>query len=144
MTSAVAFRVIHDFRRYQRQWISSGLALKLVCPVPVGPWAYRINPETSRIENQFVTERFSIRNANGFPVNTTPFVDPAYADVSAVMACSMDRSNEATLPLDVIHNHVARVRVPERILGSTGDEWMTDPVGTAGEEMDLRRLEATV
>jgi hypothetical protein len=109
---------------------------------PVGPLAYRINPETNRIGNPFVSERFSIRNANGSPVQTTPFVDPAYSGVSAIIACTMDRSTEATLPVDVIHNHFAHVGVPERILGSTGDEWVTDPVGTAGEEIDLRRLEA--
>jgi len=54
----------------------------------------------------------------------------------------MDRSTEASLPVDVVHNHFARVKVPQRILGTTGEEWVTDPVGTAGEEIDLRKLEA--
>lgn len=107
----------------------------------VGPIAVPIDTETGRIGKSFVTEQTSILNANAAPVPTSLFVDPAYAGVSAIIACSMDRSIEASLPVDVIHNHFARVRVPERILGSVGDEWVTDPVGTAGQEIDLRKLE---
>lgn len=109
---------------------------------PVGPWAYRINPETSRIEQPHITERFNISTKNGSPVYTTPFVNPAYVGVSAVMACTLSRSNDAVLPVDVIHNHFARVRVPVRILGETGEEFIPEPVGTDGEEIELRKLTA--
>ena len=43
---------------------------------------------------------------------------------------------------DVIHNHFARVRLPKPILGSAGNEWVTGPVGTTGEEIELRTLGA--
>jgi hypothetical protein len=33
------------------------------------------------------------------------FVNKKYADISAVMACTADRSDESILPLDVVHNH---------------------------------------
>jgi hypothetical protein len=55
----------------------------------------------------------------------------------------MDRSTEPSLPVDVIHNHFAAVHVPERLFGSKGDEWVADAIGTAGEEIELRRLETT-
>lgn len=109
----------------------------------VGPVAVPVNPETGRIGQSFVTEQTRILNANAAPVPTSLFVDPGYAGISAIIACSTDRSSSATLPLDIVHNHFARVRVPERILGSDGDEWVADPVGTAGEEIDLRKLERT-
>jgi type I restriction enzyme S subunit len=110
----------------------------------VGPVAVPIDIETGRIGKSFVTEQTSILNTNAAPVPTSLFVDPAYGGVSAIIACSMDRSIEAALPVDVIHNHFARVRVPERILGSVGDEWVADPVGTTGQEIDLRKLEPIV
>jgi hypothetical protein len=51
-----------------------------------------------------------------------------------------DRSKAASLPADIVHNHFARVRVPERILGSEGEEWITEAAGD--DEIELRRLEA--
>jgi len=74
-------------------------------------------------------------------VPTSLFLDLKYSGVSAIIACSMDRLEEANLPVDVVHNHFAHVRVPERILGSAGEEWVTNPVGTDGAEIELRRLE---
>jgi type I restriction enzyme S subunit len=107
----------------------------------LGPVAISIDKETGSLGKAFVTERPSIETAKGASVPTSLFVDPTYSGVSAIIACSMDRSTEASLPVDVVHNHFARVPVPNRILGCAGEEWVTDPVGTAGEEIDLRRLE---
>ena len=108
---------------------------------PVGPLAYEVDRVTGRIGNAIVTQRLSIKNKNNAPVATTVFIDLAYAGISAVVACTMDRSDEAVLPLDIIHNHFANVSMPRGILGSAGDEWVTDPVGNAGQEIDLRKLE---
>jgi hypothetical protein len=107
----------------------------------VGPVAVPIDKATGRIGKGFVTIRSSIRNANNAPVPTSPFVDPAYSGVSGIIACTMDRSDDAILPVDVIHNHFASVPVPNGILGSTGDEWVTEAVGTAGDEIILSKLE---
>jgi type I restriction enzyme S subunit len=106
----------------------------------VGPLAVPVNTDSGKMGQAFITEQNSILNANAAPVPTSPFVDPAYEGVSAIIACSMDRSDEASLPIDVIHNHFARVRVPERILGSEGDEWVTDPVAPGDSEIELRKL----
>jgi hypothetical protein len=51
----------------------------------------------------------------------------------------MDRSKDASLPVDIVHNHHARVRVPKRILGGDGEEWVT--VAVANDEIELRKLE---
>lgn len=107
----------------------------------VGPVAMPVDRDTGRIGTPFITQQDNIANANGAPVPTSPFVDTTYSGVSAIIACSMDRSQESILPLDVVHNHFARVRLPERMFGFDGDEWVTDAVGTAGTEVDLRRLE---
>jgi type I restriction enzyme S subunit len=107
----------------------------------LGPVAIPIDKVTGRIGNAYVTERASIATAKGAPVATSLFIDPTYSGISAIIACSMDRSTEPSLPVDVVHNHFAGVKVPHRILGSAGEEWVTDAVGTAGEELDLRKLE---
>jgi len=109
---------------------------------PVGPLGFHLDPQTHRIGDTFVSERFSVRNANGSPVATTPFIDPSFSGVSAVIACTLDRSEKPNLPLDVIHNHFAAIRVPENIFGAAGDEWVPEPVGTAGDEIELRRINA--
>ena len=41
--------------------------------------------------------------------------------------------------MDIVHNHFAAVRVPERILGANGQEWVTKDVGNS--EFELSRLE---
>jgi hypothetical protein len=110
----------------------------------LGPQAISINKETGKVVKSFVTQRTAVETAKGASVPTSLFLDPKYSSVSAIIACSMDRSNEPNLPLDVVHNYLARVRIPERILGTAGEEWVADPVGTAGQEIELRRLEAAV
>jgi len=107
----------------------------------VGPVAVPIDKATGRIGKGFTTIRTSIRNANNAPVPTSPFVDPAYSGVSGIIAYTKDRSDDAILPVDVIHNHYASVPVPNEVLGSAGDEWITEVVGTAGDEITLSKLE---
>jgi hypothetical protein len=107
----------------------------------VGPVAININKDTGQLGKAFVTIRSSIKNANGATVPTSPFVDPAYSGISALLALTMDRSEQAILPVDVIHNHFARVPIPNTVLGSAGDEWVTEAVGIAGDEINLSKLE---
>jgi hypothetical protein len=74
-----------------------------------------------------VSERFLIRNTNKAAVPTTPFVDRAYAGVSAVFRCSIDRRADAHLPTHVAHNPVARVGIAPGCLGATVEEWIAEP-----------------
>lgn len=106
----------------------------------LGPVAIEIDRATGRHGKPFVSPRRSIRTAKGASVPTSLFLDPQYSGVSAIIAYSRDRSVEANLPVDVVHNYLAHARIPEGILGSAGDEWVANPVGTAGEEIELRRL----
>jgi hypothetical protein len=104
----------------------------------LGPLAVPIDKTTGKIGKPFVSIRPAIQTAKGAPVPTSLFIDPQYAGVSAIIACSMDRSKGASLPVDIVHNHFARVRVPERILGREGEEWATTMVDN--NEIELRRL----
>ena len=106
---------------------------------PIGPLAIPVDRKTGKIGQAVTSERFSIRNANGSPVPTTPFVEAKYASVSAVLAYSCDRSPNPSLPVYVVHNPFARVPVPFGVLGCDAEEWYAEPVGTAGFEMDLRK-----
>ncbi|HME86040.1 MAG TPA: hypothetical protein VKG91_16225 [Roseiarcus sp.] len=78
------------------------LALETV--FPIGPLAIPVDRETGKIGKSVTSERFSIQNANGSPVPTTPFVNTNYAGVSAVLAYSGDRSSNSSLPAYVVHN----------------------------------------
>ena len=113
------------------------LALETV--FPLGPLAVSINRYTGAVGDAYNTNRFEITNANGAPVATTPFVDPTYVGVSAVLAFSRDRSAEASLPVYVVHNPLARVRVLFGVLGREAEEWYAEPVGDDGLEMELRK-----
>ncbi len=111
----------------------SHLPLTVETVFPIGPLALVLNKETHRIQGSRVTERFSIRNANGAPVPTTPFVDPAYSAVSAVFGCSIDCCAEPKLPAYVVHNPFAHAHIPIGVLGITIEEWTAEPTGTPDE-----------
>jgi hypothetical protein len=113
------------------------LALETV--FPIGPLAFAVNVETGMLGQAAVTQRFSIRNRNGSPVPTTPFIDPTYSGVSAILAFSRDRSPSPSLSGFIVHNPIACVRVPFGVLGRDCEEWYADPVGTEGVEFDILR-----
>ncbi|MGY3396466.1 hypothetical protein ACVWW6_009057 [Bradyrhizobium sp. USDA 3311] len=105
--------------------------------LPVGPLAFAVDHDTGKIGDGHVSERFAIRNANGSPVATTPFVDPAYAHVSAAIGFSRDRASGPNLPMYAVHNPLAHAKVVRGTFGPTVKEWWGVPVGTTGEFMDL-------
>lgn len=125
-----ALPIDHGISRYP-------LALETV--FPIGPLAIPVDRKTGKIGKAVTSERFSIRNANGSPVPTTPFIDVKYAGVSAILAYSRDRSPSPSLPAYIVHNPFACVPVPFGVLGRDAEEWYAEPVGTAGLEMDLRK-----
>ena len=113
------------------------LALETV--FPLGPLAVSVNRKTGEVGDAYNTTRFAIKNANNALVPTTPFIDPTYAGVSAVVAFSRDRSADASLPVYVVHNPFARARIPFGVLGREAEEWYAEPVGDDGLEMELRK-----
>jgi hypothetical protein len=105
----------------------------------LGPVAIPINRDTGQFGQAFVTTRPAIQNAKGAPVPTALFLDQTYAGISGLVACSFDRSDDPDLPVDVVHNHFASIPVPNRILGTAGEEWIAESDGSDG--VTLRRLE---
>jgi type I restriction enzyme S subunit len=104
---------------------------------PVGPLQYKLNPDTTKIEGASISERFVIINQNGKPVATTPFVNPVYAAVSAVIGCASDRRHGKPLAMHIAHNPLATVAVPRGIYGVDEDEWFATPAPDAPGEFDL-------
>jgi type I restriction enzyme S subunit len=97
----------------------SSLPLAVETVFPVGPLRVPIDPKTGRPGKWETSPRFSVKNANGSPVPTTPFVDPTYESVSAILAYSKDRSSNPSLPAYVVHNPYARVTFPLAFSGET-------------------------
>jgi hypothetical protein len=50
------------------------------------------------------------------------FVNKKYADISGIIACTSDRSEEPILCLDVVHNHFTKVPIPRGFFGANADE----------------------
>lgn len=104
---------------------------------PVGPLQYAINRETRKFEGASISLRFSITNHNNAAIPTTPFLDLAYAGVSAVFGCAADRRHGKPLAMHVVHNPLAAVQVPRGLFGVDDDEWFAEPVQGDQAEFDL-------
>lgn len=109
---------------------------------PAGPIAIPVNKETGAFGAPYVSNQWSITSARGKPVPTSMFVNEKFADVSCVIACTSDRSKEPTLPLDVVHNHFAKVPIPQGLFGAEADEWVTESDGKQG--INLKKVEGRV
>ncbi len=86
---------------------------------PVGPIAVPIRREDRTAGAAAHTMRFSIRKPNGADVPTANFLDPAYANVGAVLGCTQGSLLNGGLSLSVVHNPLAAEPVPVGILGAT-------------------------
>jgi hypothetical protein len=106
---------------------------------PVGPLAYRVNRGNGKIGEGFVSERFHIVNTNKAQVPTTPFLDPKYSGVSALIGCAAERTYGKPLDLHVVHNPRADVPLPSGSLGASDDEWFAKPVAGTTDEFELQR-----
>jgi type I restriction enzyme S subunit len=102
---------------------------------PVGPIAVPVSRE-GRIDGEARRiPRFSIENANGAEVRTDSFLNPLYANVSAVIG-TVKWDMLKPLPLTVVHNPLAAVALPTEIFGATkeyvaddqGDEYLLRPL----------------
>ena len=84
---------------------------------PVGPLQYCDQSRDKKIEGASISLRFSIINHNNTAIPTTPFVDPAYAGVSAVFGCATDRRYGKPLSMHVVHNPFSAVPVSHGLFG---------------------------
>jgi hypothetical protein len=106
---------------------------------PVGPLAYRVDGATGKIRDGHISERFHIVNANNAHIPTTPFVDPRYSGVSALIGSAATRCYGKPLDLHVVHNPLADVPLALGALGGQDDEWFATPVDGTPGEFDLQR-----
>ena len=108
---------------------------------PVGPIAIPVDKETGAFGKPYVSNQWEIESAQGAPVQTSMFVNKKYSNISGVIACTSDRSEEPSLPLDVVHNHFASVEIPRGLFGPKADEWVTETDGEDG--ITVKKVEAT-
>ncbi len=106
---------------------------------PVGPLAIPVDKKTGAFGTPYLSNQWAIKSAQGKPVPTSMFVNVKYADISGVIACTSDRSEGPILPLDVVHNHFAKVPVPRGLFGLEADEWVTEPDGKDG--INVKKVE---
>ena len=107
---------------------------------PAGPIAVPVDKKTGAFGKPYLSNQWAIKSGQGKPVPTSMFVNKKYADISGIIACTSDRSEEPILPLDVVHNHFAKVAVPLGLFGPKADEWVTEPDGKDG--INVKKVEA--
>lgn len=117
---------------------SSRFPLAVEAVLPVGPIAAPITPQGESDGETERTIRRSIRKPpTGVEIPTTNFLDPAYANVSAIIGSSRGDMLDGNLLLTLVHNPLAKVSLPRGIL-STHQEFVADK---KGEGYLLRSLE---
>jgi hypothetical protein len=90
----------------------------------VGNLVFRIARRTGQIVSRSVEHRDEIKKQSGAPINTAPFLDPAYSHISAVVYSPCDWVNHPEKPgsdFTVIYNENANL--PHGWLQQVGDEY---------------------
>lgn len=128
-----------QFGAFLTEYGISTLPLPIETVFPVGPLALRVDRDTRRVKGATVTERFNIKSRNGSPVPTTSFVNPAHGSVSALIGFARDRFDGVSLPLRIVHNPLAQVRVATGVLTTEGEEWIASPLGSTLSEFMLEQ-----
>jgi hypothetical protein len=109
---------------------------------PAGPIAVPVDKMTGAFGTPYLSNQWAIKSAQGNPVPTSMFVTEKYADVSGVIACTTDRSEDPVLSLDVVHNHFAKVAIPRGLFGPGADEWVPEPDGKDG--INVKKVGETI
>jgi hypothetical protein len=113
----------------------SRMPVAIEATFPVGPIAVPISRDGQIDGEATRIPRYSIENANRAEVRTDSFLNPLYANVSAVIgAVKWDMLKP--LPLTVIYNPLAMVCLPRKIFAATkeyvaddhGDEYLLRPL----------------
>jgi hypothetical protein len=113
----------------------SRMPLPVEATFPVGPIAVPISRDGQIDGEAKRIPRYSIDNANGAEVRTDSFLNPLYANVSAVIG-TVKWDMLKPLPLTVVHNPLAAVALPRQIFAATkeyvaddnGDEYLLRPL----------------
>jgi len=106
---------------------------------PIGPIGIPISPDGKIAGKAIRTVRYSIENRNKARVPTDSFLNPDYAGVSAVVSASTVFAPAESLRLTLVHNPLARNRLPQGLFGPATTEWVPTDIG--GGEFELRAQE---
>jgi type I restriction enzyme S subunit len=95
----------------------SRLPLAVEAVFPIGPLAVPISRAGKQDGPARNIPRFSVKKQSGREVETFRFLDPIFANVSAVMQAHQKDLHEKQLVLSTIHNPLAANQLPIGLLG---------------------------
>lgn len=95
---------------------------------PVGPLGIPISSDGQPDGDAIRIPRHAIRKRTGVEVPTANFLDPRYANVSAIIGCNRRHMIDGGLVLTVVHNPLAKAPAPRAILGEN-TEYVADDQG---------------
>lgn len=107
---------------------SSRLPFAVEAVFPIGPLAYPITQDGQPDGEPKNIPRHTIQKPSGKDIPTGNFLDPCYANVSAIIGCYQKDMVNGTLSLTVVHNPLARVPLPRGIFGAN-KEYVADDKG---------------
>jgi len=93
---------------------------------PIGKLAVPIAPDGGVLGPSQNLPRWEIRKPSGSVVPTGNFLDPAFANVSAVVQSHQKDMCEKPLVISVMHNRLATNPLPRHILGASREFVATD------------------
>jgi hypothetical protein len=85
---------------------------------PIGPLGIPITSDGQPAGEPNHIPRYTIQNHNRTDISTDNFLDPRYANVSAIMSCYRKEMADGELPLTIVHNPLATAHLPTGILGA--------------------------
>lgn len=123
----------------------SGWPFAVEATFPIGPMAVKVDTETSELGEAFQSTRFSIPKSSGVEIETSNFLNPDYACVSALIGCAKWYADDATHAKHggqprylVVHNPIASKPLPSNWLPNSVEYIATK---TSEEEYTLTRSE---
>ncbi len=96
----------------------SGWPFAVEAVFPIGPPLFPITPDGRPDGDPVNMPRYAIRKPCGAEVRTDSFLDPSYANVSAVTGGFQKHMLSGNLSLTLVHNPLAGTPLPRGILGA--------------------------
>jgi hypothetical protein len=107
---------------------SSSLPFAVEGVFPIGSIAYPITPDGKPDGEPRNVPRYIVSKPNGSQVRTDNFLDPCFANVSAILGYWRKDMLKGSLDLTLVHNPLATIPLPRGILGAR-KEYVAEPEG---------------
>jgi type I restriction enzyme S subunit len=114
----------------------SQLPFAIEAVFPIGPIAVPISVDGRPDGDAIRIPRYVIQKSNGAPISTANFLDPCYANVSAVIGGYQREMLKGVLYITLVHNPLATARLPRGLLCAT-NEYVADQ---EGDHFIVRRI----